>query len=87
MFLDIPNEGETHLKKATVLLPQGSVKITEQNKENLLTCIIVGMLSKHNRKLTKMLHLIQQLRNCDDLPVSKGAICFIRSCPKSLNLT
>lgn len=86
MFLDILNEGEIHLKKSTVLLPQGSVKITEQNKENLLTCVIIGMLSKHNRKLTKM-HLIQQLRNCDDLPVSKGAICFFKSCPKSLNLT
>lgn len=49
MLLDIPNEGETHRKQATVLLPQGSVKITEQNKDNLLTCVITGMLSKSSQ--------------------------------------
>lgn len=53
MLLDIPNEGETHRKQATVLLPQpccqGSVKITGQNKDNLLTCVIIGMLSKSSQ--------------------------------------
>lgn len=48
---------------------------------NLLTCVIIGMLSKSSdtkRNLTKMLHLTQQLRKCDDLLVSKGAICPLR---------
>lgn len=49
MLLDIPNEGETHRKQATVLLPQDSVKITEQNKENLLTCVIIGIHSKSSQ--------------------------------------
>ena len=44
MLLDALPEGENHLKYATVLLPQGSAKITEQNKENLLTCIKISVL-------------------------------------------